>query len=621
MKKLVLISLILSIGFYSYSQQRVQIPISVRNISKKVEFTRPMDEVVNNEIAENEYNTRESVEGSDIIGRTYYDLQAYTFLGNRMHVYEDGTIGSVWTRGVDGVPNFDDRGTGYNFSPQYLIWLDEPNIRVEDERTGWPSYAPLGENGEIIVAHLAAGLKISTRDEKGTGNWDFQTLTGPTNLKWPRVITTGDDNTTIHILTNSYEEYEGQPRALLYYRSPDAGATWDIQAEVLDGTGSDYYTEISADNFVWAEPNAGAIAFLVGDAWTDLFLMKSTNNGDSWEKTVIWEHPYPMFDWNTTVTDTFYCVDNSANLMLDDDGMAHVVFGISKVLHQELGTEFEFFPFIDGIGYWNENMETFSNNLNALSPYSDDVGSELVENYNLVGWSPDLNGNGELDFITWDPEIFQSYRQMGISTMPSISYSYTGGIFVSYASTTETYIPYNNGINNLKRIWWKGRSASGIWDNYPFMVNSDVAHIFDESIFPVTTASSVENGLDRVFYQIDYTPGLAVSGDHEYVENRMNVYYYAFYADVDEYIYNAFTVSQNTPSAINNKLYFTLSEPAIGTAINLYNAQGIMLKQLKLNTVQKSYTMDIGELPVGLYVTTLQNSVNIVDSRKIIVSK
>jgi hypothetical protein len=362
MKKLVLISLILSVGFCSFSQQRVQIPVSVRNISKKVVFVRPMDEIVNNEVAANEYNTRYKVEGEDIIGRTYYDLQAFTFLGNRMHVYEDGTIGSVWTRGVDGAPNFDDRGTGYNFSPQYLTWLDEPNIRVEDERTGWPSYAPLGENGEIIVAHLAAGLKISTRDEKGTGNWNFQTLTGPTNLKWPRVITTGDDNNTIHILTNSYEPYEGQPRALLYYRSPDAGATWDVQSEVLEGTGSDYYTEISADNFVWAEPNAGAIAFLVGDAWTDLFLMKSTDNGDSWEKTVIWEHPYPMFDWNTTITDTFYCVDNSASLMLDDDGwlMWFLVLAECYIRNWETTLNFSrlLMELVTGMRIWNHSQIT-----------------------------------------------------------------------------------------------------------------------------------------------------------------------------------------------------------------------------------------------------------------------
>ena len=56
-------------------------------------------------------------------------------------------------------------------------------------------------------------------------------------------------------------------------------------------------------------------------------------------------------------------------------------------------------PFVDGIGYWNEDMPAFSNNLNALSPYGD-TGSELIQDYNLIGWSQDVNGNGQLDLLT-----------------------------------------------------------------------------------------------------------------------------------------------------------------------------------------------------------------------------
>ena len=620
MKKIVLISVILSIGFNCFSQQRVIIPTSKRNISKKIVYERPMDAVVNSVIGENDDNSREKLEGEDIIGRTYYDLQSFTMLGNRMHVYDDYTLGVVWTRGFDGSSNFEDRGTGYNFNNDDISsWLEEPNTRVEDERTGWPSYAPLGETGEIIVAHLAEGLKISTRDERGTGDWSFQTLTGPTNMKWPRVITNGDDNNTIHLLANSYEEYEGQSRALLYYRSTDAGVTWDIEANVPEGTGSEYYTEISSDNFVWAEPNGNAIAFLVGDTWTDLFLMKSTDNGDSWEKTIIWEHPYPMFDWESTVTDTFYCVDNSANLMLDDDGMAHVVFGISRVLHAEPGVNYEFFPFVDGIGYWNENMEPFSNNLNALSPYSDDHGSELIENYNLIGWSPDLNGNGELDFITWDPEIFQSYNQMGMSTMPSISYSYEGGLVVAYSTTTENY---DNGINNQKQIFWKHSDQNGFWNNYLCQVTYSIPHFFDECIFPIVTGGTrTGDEPDRVFYQADYTPGLAMDGDHEYAENRMLVYYYHFYSNIDDNTYHVFTVSQNITNYGSNKLTFTLNNGTLGTSIIIYNSLGVLVKQLELNSSQNSYTIDVNELPGGMYVATLNNNNTLIDSWKVVISR
>ncbi len=64
--------------------------------------------------------------------------------------------------------------------------------------------------------------------------------------------------------------------------SSDGGATWDIEGEVLEEIGSDYYTEIGADSYVWAEANGGAIAFLTGGTWMDLVMMKSTDNGDTW---------------------------------------------------------------------------------------------------------------------------------------------------------------------------------------------------------------------------------------------------------------------------------------------------------------------------------------------------
>ena len=46
--------------------------------------------------------------------------------------------------------------------------------RIETDRCGWPSIAPLGENGEIVVSHYAGnqdGIAINTRATKGTGDW------------------------------------------------------------------------------------------------------------------------------------------------------------------------------------------------------------------------------------------------------------------------------------------------------------------------------------------------------------------------------------------------------------------------------------------------------------------
>ena len=607
MKKLVLLSLVMSIGFFGFSQERSNLSKSLRNISKTAVYVSPTDEVVDVAVAPNPYvsNTRD-ISGEDEIGNTWYDLQSNTLLSNRMFVYDDGSIGAVWTRGVEGAPNFADRGTGYNFfDGEAQTWGDAPTARVEDDRVGWPSYAALGENGEIIVSHLAAGLKISTRDQKGVGDWNYQTLSGPTDLTWPRMTTGGENHNTIHLLANSYDEFGGQPRALFYYRSQDAGATWDIEAEVLEGLGPDFYTEINADAYVWAEQNGGAIAFLVAATWTsDMFMMKSTDNGDSWEKTVIWEHPYPFFDWEATVADTFYCVDNSASIALDAQGMAHVTFGINRVMHLEMGTTYNYYPFVDGVGYWNEDMDTFSNNLHALSPYSDDPESELVEDVSLIGWTQDVNGNGEIDFITWEVEDWQSYRELGVSTMPSIGIDRGGRVFIAFASATEGF---DNGVTNYKHIWTRVKS-DGIWEDFQDLTISPT-HMFDECIYPIVGQNIDE--IVYIMYQADFIPGLALDEDQEYDNNRVIVASYDLSVGINNHegaVAN-FSVAQNTPNpAVNSTKIMVETEESgvINLTVSNILGQSVYTESIDNSGHAHIFNVNVSNLDSGIYFYTIE---------------
>ena len=615
MKKLVLICLVMSFGFWSFSQERVQTSKALRSISKTAVYTTPTDEVVNMSVAQNPYvsNYRDIV-GEDLIGTTFYDLQSNSMLSNRIYVYPDGTIGAVWTKGMDA-PNFPERGTGYNYFDGNE-WLDAPTARVEDERTGWPSYAPLGENGEIIISHLVAGLKISTREQKGTGEWNFQTLDGPTDLTWPRMVTNGEDNTTIHLITNSYDPYDGQPRALFYYKSIDAGETWDTEAEIIDGLGPDYYTEISADAYVWAEPVGETLAFLVAGAWNDMFMMKSTDNGESWVKTIIWEHPYPFFDWDETITDTFYCVDNSASITLDNDGNAHVAFGISRVLHADVGTTYNYFYLVDGVGYWNETMPTFSNNIDALAPYTDVPDSEMVEDVNLVGWTQDVDGSGTIDFIGTD--VWIAYRELGVSTMPSIALDAYGTIFLAYASTTETY---DNGTNNYKHIWVRKKEAAENWGAFDDL-DDGILHKFDECIYPVIAQNiNPDNQSTYIIYQADYEPGLAFDEDHSYVENRQIVVNYNLGVGINENTLPNFSVSQNTPNPANNSTSIMVETEITGIiSLSISNLLGqIVHHESVVNSMPyHAFNVNISNLDSGIYFYTIEIGNNSATKRMIV---
>jgi hypothetical protein len=548
-----------------------------------------------------------------IIGMTQYDLQSNALLNNRIFRYADGTIGAVWTMGMEPT-SFPGRGTGYNFYDG-TEWYPIPTERIESLRTGWPSYAPLGAEGEIVVSHDFAvnELYFNTRQTKGSGDWTetkFTYTNGPATLSWARMITSGTDNLSVHMVANSVAEYLGQPTACVYSRSLDGGATWDIENTILDGMGDDSYFEIAADDYVWAEPRNGMIAFLCGSAWYDLFMMKSDDDGDNWEKTVIWEHPYPFFDWNTTITDTFFCVDNSANIALDADGKAHVVFGINRVYHTEVGTNYFLFPYVDGIGYWNEDMETFSNDIYALAPpdpyniFPWITAEELVEDENYIGWMQDVDGNGTVDLNT---DIFY-YRYLGASTMPTISVDDDGSIFVLYSSTTEGF---EIDVYNYKHIWGRAK-VDGQWG--PFVdVTEDISHIFDECIYPQLAGTS--DDFIYYLYNTDVTPGFGFDGsDHSPQDNN-----YWFAATPKSFLYPPWLVEENTsnfghvaqnspnPFHQTSLVEVDLNEPA-NLSLVVRNIIGQVVYQIDLGEVNKgvtNITIDAAELQAGTYFYTV----------------
>jgi hypothetical protein len=178
-----------------------------------------------------------------------------------------------------------------------------------------------------------------TRENKGTGEWsqiDFDDPDEESDPTWPRIATSGENNEILHIFYNSYNEYEGQTSSLLYARSEDGGETWDPEGVIPEGTGSDYYTFISADNYSMAQ-RGDVIAVLVADSWFDMFMLKSEDNGETWEKTVIWEHPYPFFEFQVTLADTFWAPDGAHDIAIGPDGTAHCVFSISRFRADEEG--------------------------------------------------------------------------------------------------------------------------------------------------------------------------------------------------------------------------------------------------------------------------------------------
>jgi len=612
MKKLLMLFLVIGLGFSLMGQPAMPSKALI-NKTVKTELRAPAEAFTpfNNEV---NYTTRGTAVAPNeyIIGTTWYDFQSNASLNNRFYRYDDGRMVGVFTMGFESSA-FPDRGTGYNYYDG-TEWGPEPTVRIEGIRTGWPSYAPLGTDGEIVLCHdYPNSLVYNTRDAFGTGGWSEQTYlgtTGPPALAWPRMVTGGADMMGVHVLANSYDPYQGMDAAVVYSYSADGGESWDLENIFIDGMGPDDYFDLGADEYVFAYPQGSTMAFLLAGAWHDLFIMKSTDYGETWEKIVVWEHPYPFFDWNTTITDTFFCVDNSANLAIDANGKCHVVFGINRVMHLEVGTTYNLFPFVDGVGYWNEDMEPFSSDVDALAPPQYGyANSEMVEDVNYIGWMQDVDGDGEVTLVGTTVDDIYHYRQLGPSGMPTITVDEYGRRFVIFASTTETYF---NDTYNYKHLWARAY-ANGSWGEF-MDLSSDITHIFDECIFPVLAHTSDDN--IHYIYQADITMGTAIDDDHAYQEN---IIYYSqlpktdLLTGIDEQItqQNNIRVEQNYPNPFSNQTNIKVSLENPGTLIiDVVNVTGQKVMRIDkgyLNAGTHYVQIDASNLDAGVYFYTVIN--------------
>lgn len=439
------------------------------------------------------------------LGTTYYDLQsnACTPFG-RVYIYPDGTKAAVWTMSQQ-TASWTDRGTGYNYF-NGTTWGSAPNNRIESVRTAWPSYAPCGANGEIVIAHQSgtAPLVISKRTNKGTGAWSQSYLAGPSGssgLLWPRLITTGTDHNTVHVLAltaptaNGGTVYQNQDGALVYCRSTDGGATFGSWS-ILTGLDVNYYLNFGGDSYSFLIPNGNNVAFVITDPDKDMIVMKSTNNGVTWQKSIAYEHPYPFFA-STTVAPRFSCPDGSAHGLIDNSGVVHLAFGINAASCD--GTAISWYPWEDGLGYWNSTLPIMDSA--TINP------DYLFNEDRLIGWMQDINGDGELTLVSTGGGYSLYY--LGPTSFPQLIMDASGKMYAIFSSVTETF---NNGVQDYRHIWARTSEDNGqTWGDF-MDLTGDIFHIFDECVFPAVSPT-LDNDYPAIIYQRDSEPGMSVRGD------------------------------------------------------------------------------------------------------------
>lgn len=517
------------------------------------------------------------------IGTTWYDLQSYNNLGQRIYEYPDGTIGAIWqSAGQDLTP---DRGTGYNYYDGGS-WGDATLHIGEDARTGWPTYAPWGPTGEIVMHYWYPGgqigpMKFYTREVKGEGDWMMTELLGPDDLSlvWGSMITSGDNNEFIHVLAYTYDApYLGQENAVLYYRSSDGAQTWDIQHELIDGMGIDDYPNGQNLTYSWAQAQGENLAFVYGPTEYDGKIFKSDDNGDSWDDILFYESPYPEGS-PTVETPLFGCGDGTNAIVLDSEGNAHVVF--AKMLYAHNGSGgLTFVPSTEGVVYWTEGMDVMDSTF--ISSYTNEFIEEAGQ---LVGYMLPDPVTGTYDILDVASQFnyncsFTSFPQMGIDA--------NDNMFITYQALAPGF---DNQNQNYRHIHLVSSGYGGEW-NEPVDLNTDILFSISECVYPAI--SPVIGNKIHIIFQEDYDPGIFEwLANHESFENTMK------YMEFDK----DFFVGVESHETLSQELAVSscYPNPAVGTTqlnIRLENnsATSVLISNMVGQTIN---ALDLGVLSQG----------------------
>jgi hypothetical protein len=405
------------------------------------------------------------------------------------------------------------------------------------------------------------------------------------------------------------------PNGILYSRSSDGGANWDMQDTVLPGLNP--VTEmlpVGGDSYCM-DVKGDTVGIVVGDMTTDVILIKSFDGGSTWTKQVIYQHPIHL--WNTSVTndpagtsdvngdgqpDTLVVTDGRYALVIGNDGVFNVFMGITRISRalSDVADYFTFWPYTDGLVYWNSNQPTIvpANYFNA---------DTLL---NKVGYMIDVNGNDSIDFNTVPSGKFPfgDFPFTSLSSMPSAAIGSDGTIYCTFSSVVEnTDCGDGRGYRNIYAI--KSTDNGTTWTK-PFNITQDD---FSECLF-----GSLNRIVDSDMYMVyqrstdpgiyiqpaDNNPHIPQENDIIFVKQSKNLV-----AGIKDVTNQTFSVEQNYPNPFSGTTTIKISlKKSSQLNISIYNMLGAEVLNVDKGTMSAglhNISIDCRTYLPGLYFYTV----------------
>ncbi|MEZ4955094.1 MAG: T9SS type A sorting domain-containing protein [Saprospiraceae bacterium] len=581
---------------------------------------------------------RTRTEAEVIIGTTRYDLQTNSSICNRFSQQADGSIFATWTQGFLETA-YNDRGTGYNSYTSNGGWGSVPTARLESSaRTGWPNHVLTADGTEFIVNHVfdSGSYRLHyLKRAAGETTWtegDLPTNT-PFGSLWPRAVAGGADGNSIHIISVTTSialggiPYEGVDLHIIYHRSTDAGATWDIVDGIIPGLDSTLMVELARSDAYAIDTKDDIVAVGLFGLNNDVKVFKSMDNGDNWTNWRINDFPLdkyafdtgysindlPPYDPNTTPNPgDIYTSDASGAVLVDNNGMVHAWYGEMFITDSLAGDGWFFYPCTSGIAYWNETH-----------------GEDSVRTITSV---LDLNGNGILD-IDCQAFNFGRYGLAGLNSYPSAAVDANNNIYLSYQMVMEgdEYISVLDP-QHYTHVWLMASMDGGETWNAPYdIVNTDVlsdpeAVFFTEAVFGHLAKRVDENV--HLIYQADFRPGLSTIGDTDPTEDNFINYVAVSVEELGVAVSTEEPLSDKSiqlsimpnPAHESVRILYDLpaNEAATVTVLDIVGKQVLVANNVTGFKGLNSAVINLGDLNSGIYFLQLKAGQNTITQKLII---
>jgi len=655
MKKVLLLSLSLALGFSAFAQQRVA-KADLRQAQAKAQKEFAGKEV-GNTAAQFAPQTQQSVVVNRYDGLesawtmyTFYDLQSNQYVANRMFQLPDGSVATTATMSHENNQTASDRGTGYNFY-NGEDWQDQPENRVEPFKTGWPSIAQWKENGEILLAHGNGHMQCFVREKAGEGEWEYKGALPdypegypyPTEYPtWPRVVTCGENHDVIiavAALQHSISSDETDVRTCMW-RSTDA-ENWTISYGPLEEL--DYHIgNFSADDYCMAA-NGHTVALLYsGCTHNSVFMFKSTDDGLTWETTRVWQDPYEG-QTDVVYEDTLFRPMNGA-IVVDNHGVAHVALNTFEMIIDEDNIANGTFSYyygrgVDGILYWNDTQE---------APIADTYHPEYAGDPHLAGpnphhaarlWWPIPEEPGYVHMVNdstkwigfipmyegveWSNDMYymsgSEYvsKVYGASAHPALSCDPYGNLACAFSSPNCSR-PSEAQSAYYRSIYVSYRNVDeGYWHQIEDDITDDFLFSQSENLFTFSVPNTVNPGEFWFGFQSDDQIGFYWGSNATQTEGSNNDIIAAKVVPAPEFVsvpenhdaINPMTSVRVYPNPATDVLNIEVNASQSSVmSINVFNIMGqkVMESNVNINAGMNTPTINTADFASGIYFVTVK---------------